>query len=153
MFFGVSSTTENVILTLVFTLSMSVIFGISQYQVGIKYDHPRARAGLGYKKIGFVPVSHHYLECIAFLFFGWSYRMLFGIMQIIYPYATARLYWFPTFSAILLVLVISVVGYVSLPSWNRKYSLPKEPQWHYALVICVLSVSFLIGFFARLPKL
>jgi hypothetical protein len=103
------------------------------------------RAGKGYKKIGRFPVSHHYLETVYFVFVGW-------VLQIVFPYVglSGQKGLATVFT---IIVALTVVLFAGQGRALKKYNLPKEPTWHSVLVIAILDVALLVGFFAPWPDI
>jgi hypothetical protein len=129
-----------VLISLALAIGLAIVFGVITQFVAVRYDHPRMRAGMGYKKVGVLPVSHHMTEVVYFLFVGWALQIVISLLGI--PY------W------IVFVLAIAFVTlmYAQLGSLQKKYNLPDEPKWHADLVLIVLIIALLAGFFAPWPS-
>jgi len=113
-----------------------------------RHDHPRLRAGRGYRKVGFFPISHHIPESAAFFFIGWATRECFALERTLVPKAPL-----PDWLVLLWALLFAILTYRSAPRWQRQFNLPEktEPAWHLWLVIVVLDVFLLLGYFVPWP--
>jgi hypothetical protein len=131
----------GVLVSLALAVGSAVVLGLVTQAVATRHDHPRMRAGMGYRKVGILPISHHITEAAYFLFVGWALQIVISFLGI--PY------W------IVFVLAIAFVAlmYAQLGSLQKKYNLPDEPKWHAELILVVLVVALLAGFFAPWPNI
>lgn len=105
-----------------------------------RYDHPRLRAGLGYRKVGFFPVAHHIPEAFCCVALGWAYRIGLGLGG------------FPPWLVVPVVAALPVIMLAGRKALQKRYSLPDEPLWHDMLALLVLDSSFALGFLAPWPN-
>jgi hypothetical protein len=135
------------ILSLVVAAALAVSFGVGEWLVGTRHDHPRVRDGRGYTKWGRVPVTHHIPESFAFLFTGWGLQAGFALERPLFPSAPL-----PSWLVWVMAVGFAAVTYLQAPVLQKKYNLPDEPPWHLWLVLCVLAASLLLGFYLPWPQ-
>lgn len=131
------------LLSFALATALSLVFGTGQWLMATHYDHPRIRAGKGYRKWGPIPITHHIPEALTFLFAGWVISLTLDFERSLFSSAPPVdwMVWF--FAAAFVVL-----SYLKAPDWKRQFNLPgDEPKWHVWLVLVVLAASLLIGFY------
>ena len=106
--------------SLVLAVMLSLLFGVAEWEMATRYDHPRLRSGRGFLKWGPVPITHHIPETFTFLFVGWSLQSTKALEQSLMPKVSL-----PDWLVWVLVVAWVLLTYLRSPSGQiNSNSLP-----------------------------